>query len=93
MEIYGQGLMDLDAATQPVGQMTAMLTQNFNGPMVPATFTNIQLSSPSFGDAISNGIANQTIIFFDELGAPFRNSLTALTSDYRNQISNLESFS
>ena len=93
MEIYGQGLMDLDAATQPVGQMTAMLTQNFNGPMVPATFTNIQLSSPSFGDAISNGIANQTIIFFDELGAPFRNSLTSLTSDYRNQISNLESFS
>ena len=90
--IYGQGLMDLGAATTPVGQVTAMLSQNLNGPMVSASFTSIQLTSPSFGDALSNGIANQTIIFFDELDAPFRSSLESLTSDYRNQIVNLDSF-
>ena len=91
-EIYGQGLMDLNAATQPVGQMSAMLSQNFNGPMVPATFSGIRLTSPSFGDAIENGIGNHSIIFFDELGAPFRNSLSSMTSDYRNQILNMDAF-
>ena len=91
-EIYGQGLMDLNAATTPVGQMTAMLTGTLTGPMVPATLTSIRLTSPSFGDAISNGVANQTIIFFDELGAPFRGSLENLATDYRNQIINLDGF-
>jgi hypothetical protein len=60
--------------------------------MVPALFTGIQLTSPSFGDAVSNGVANQTIIFFDELDAPFRGAVKNLTTDYRNQIINLDRF-
>ena len=87
--IYGQGLMDLGAATAPVGQVSAMLTGTLSGAMVPALFTGIQLTSPSFGDAVSNGVANQTIIFFDELDAPFRGAVENLTTDYRNQIINL----
>jgi subtilisin family serine protease len=90
--IYGQGLMDLDAATAPVGQVSAMLTGSLSGAMVPALFTGIQLTSPSFGDAVSNGVANQTIIFFDELDAPFRGAVENLTTDYRNQIVNLDGY-
>ncbi|MDA9052393.1 S8 family serine peptidase [Gammaproteobacteria bacterium] len=90
--IYGQGLMDLGAATAPVGQVSAMLTGTLSGAMVPALFTGIQLTSPSFGDAISNGVANQTIIFFDELDAPFRGAVDNLTTDYRNQIVNLDGY-
>jgi len=90
--IYGQGLMDLGAATAPVGQVSAMLTGTLSGAMVPAFFTGIQLTSPSFGDAVSNGVANQTIIFFDELGAPFRGAVDNLTTDYRNQIVNLDGY-
>lgn len=90
--IYGQGLMDLSAATEPVGQMTAMMSNSLSGPMAPAIFTSIQLTSPSFGDALSNGIGNHSVIFFDELNAPFRRSLGSLTSDYRNQIINLDGF-
>ncbi|MDC0091076.1 S8 family serine peptidase [Gammaproteobacteria bacterium] len=90
--IYGQGLMDLGAATAPVGQVSAMLTENLSGAMVPALFTGIQLTSPSFGDAVSNGVANQTVIFFDELDAPFRGTIENLTSDYRNQIVNLDGY-
>ena len=90
--IYGQGLMDLGAATAPVGQVSAMLTGTLSGAMVPALFTGIQLTSPSFGDAVSNGVANQTIIFFDELDAPFRGAVENLTTDYRNQIINLDRF-
>jgi hypothetical protein len=90
--IYGQGLMDLGAATAPVGQVSAMLTENLSGAMVPALFTGIQLTSPSFGDAVSNGVANQTVIFFDELDAPFRGTVENLTSDYRHQIVNLDGY-
>ena len=81
--IYGQGLMDLNAATEPVGQVSAMMSLNLSGPMTPAIFSNIQLTSPSFGDAIANGIGNDTVIFFDELDAPFRRSLKSLATDYR----------
>jgi len=90
--VYGQGLMDLGAATAPVGQVSAMLAGTLSGAMVPALFTGIQLTSPSFGDAVSNGVANQTIIFFDELDAPFRGAVKNLTSDYRNQILNLDGY-
>ena len=85
-------LMDLGAATAPVGQVSAMLTGTLSGAMVPALFTGIQLTSPSFGDAVSNGVANQTIIFFDELDAPFRGAVENLTTDYRNQIVNLDGY-
>ena len=91
-EIYGQGLMDLNAATEPVGQVSAMMSLSLSGPMTPAIFSNIQLTSPSFGDSITNGLSNHSVIFFDELDAPFRRSLSSLASDYRNQIVNIDGF-
>ena len=90
--IYGQGLMDLNAATEPVGQVSAMMSLSLSGPMTPAIFSNIQLTSPSFGDAIAKGIGNHSVIFFDELNAPFRRSLSSLVSDYRDQIINMDGF-
>ncbi|MBD63282.1 MAG: hypothetical protein CMD68_04290 [Gammaproteobacteria bacterium] len=90
--IYGQGLMDLDAATKPVGQVSALMSFSLAGPMTPAVFSNIQLTSPSFGDSITNGIKDNSIIFFDELDAPFRRSLRSLTTDYRSQVINMDGF-
>ena len=90
--IYGQGLMDLNAATEPVGQVSAMMSLSLSGPMTSAIFSNIQLTSPSFGDAITNGIGNHSVIFFDSLDAPFRRSLSSLVSDYRNQIIDMDGF-
>ena len=91
-EIYGHGLMDLAAATAPVGQVSAMLGNSLSGPMTSAAFTSIHLTNPSFGDSISRGINNETVIFFDELQAPFRRPLTGIISDYRNQIMNLNGY-
>ena len=90
--IYGQGLMDLNAATEPVGQVSAMMSLSLSGPMTPAIFSNIQLTSPSFGDAFTKGIGTHSVIFFDELNAPFRRSLSSLVSDYRDQIINMDGF-
>ena len=90
--IYGQGLMDLAAATSPVGQTSAMMSSSLSGPMVSASLTSLQMVNPAFGDAISRGVSNHSVIFFDELQAPFRNSLNNLVADYRNQINPIAGF-
>jgi len=91
-EIYGQGLMDLAAATSPVGQTSAMMSYSLSGPMVSASLTSLQMITPAFGDAIARGVSNHSVIFFDELQAPFRNSLNNLVADYRNQINPIIGF-
>jgi hypothetical protein len=48
--------------------------------------------NPAFGDAIARGVNNHSVIFFDELQAPFRNSLNNLIADYRNQINPITGF-
>jgi hypothetical protein len=69
-----------------------MMSLNLSGPMAPAIFSNLQLTSPSFGDAISNCMAKHSVIFFDELDAPFRRPLSSLASDYSNQIINMDAY-
>lgn len=90
--IYGQGLMDLAAATSPVGQTSAMMSYSLSGPMISASLTSLQMINPAFGDAIARGVNNHSVIFFDELQAPFRNSLNNLIADYRNQINPITGF-
>jgi hypothetical protein len=90
--IYGQGLMDLAAATSPVGQTSSMMSYSLSGPMVSSSLTSLQMINPAFGDAIARGVNNHSVIFFDELQAPFRNSLNHLVTDYRNQINSITGF-
>ena len=90
--VYGQGLMDLAAATAPVGETSAMMSYSLSGPMVSASITSLQMVNPAFGDAIARGVSNHSVIFFDELQAPFRNSLNNLVADYRNQINPITGF-
>jgi len=67
---YGQGLIDLDAATRPVGQLSAVsLSAN---QLSPWHQNFLSISNNAIGDAIFNGFANMSLILFDELGAPFR---------------------
>ena len=62
-----------------------MMSQSLSGPMTPGNFHKVfNLTSPSFGDAITNGIGNHSVIFFDELDAPFRRSLNSLA--FRLQV-------
>ena len=90
--IYGQGLMDLAAATSPVGQTSALMSYSLSGPMVSASLTSLQMINTAFGDSIARGVSNHSVIFFDELQAPFRNSLNNLVVDYRNQINLITGF-
>lgn len=73
--IYGQGLMDLDAAVSPVGFTYAALGDRVNnGQKVSMDDTSLVLGT-AFGDGLSQAFAGQQIAAFDQLGAPFWYSL------------------
>ena len=65
-DIYGHGLVDLDAATRPFGTVAVLgipIAQNAIAPGAP------------FGDALSRAFNGQSIAAFDSLNAPFQYNL------------------
>ena len=78
--IYGQGLMDLGAATYPVGH-----TMVAGGPTVFDDGVDLRLTSlrlgGAFGDGLGQSLAGQELAAFDDLGAPFWFRLTDLTGN------------
>ena len=68
--IYGQGLMDLGAATAPVGQTTLTLGSRVGEPGGGLLTSNIVLGN-AFGDGLTQSLAGTEIAAFDSLGAPF----------------------
>ena len=65
-DIYGHGLVDLDAATRPFGTVAVLgipIAQNAIAPGAP------------FGDALSRAFNGQSIAGFDSLNAPFQYNL------------------
>ena len=68
--IYGQGLMDLGAATSPVGILGFTLGSTVESIDAGIQTTQIHLGS-AFGDGFHRSFANHEVAVFDELGAPF----------------------
>ncbi len=66
--IYGQGLVDVGAATSPVGVLTIGDDDQAN--TQPAAQTGIQLGA-AFGDGLVQGLAGLEVAAFDTLNAPF----------------------
>ncbi len=71
--IYGHGLMDLDAATNPWGETGFMRTGQLVGSRADAISTvNTGLhSSSAIGDGFAQALAGREVVAFDDLGAPF----------------------
>ena len=65
--IYGQGLVDLDAATSPVGDLRVALTETSSALL---SDTQVNLGAP-FGDSLSQALAGREIAALDALNAPF----------------------
>ena len=84
--IYGQGLMDLDAATKPLGQTMIAVTSSLEGLEHTELATSIGTLGPAFGDSFINAMSNKNLVVFDQLGAPF---LKKLNSTYINKIPSL----
>ena len=69
-DIYGQGLLDLNAATRPVGEPRLLSGQSLSGPSAPGRLSSVSLG-PAFGDALARGLMRNEIASFDDLDAPF----------------------
>ncbi|MGR3915135.1 MAG: S8 family serine peptidase, partial [Gammaproteobacteria bacterium] len=68
-DIYGHGLVDLDAATAPVGALNTSLSGD---PLArPFTGGGFAQSGGAFGAAMQDGLAGVEIAAFDQLDAPF----------------------
>ncbi len=68
--IYGQGLMDLGAATSPVGPIMVASADRVNGPGSALRSTRLSLGN-AFGDGLSRSLTGREIAAFDAMGAPF----------------------
>lgn len=74
-DIYGYGLLDLNAATAPVGTlMTGMSTDPNSRPFAGS---GIALSATAFGSSLQNALAQVKVTAFDSLDAPFTQSAAA----------------
>ena len=76
-EIYGQGLMDLDAAVSPHGFTSVASGDRVNDGGISMDSTSLNLGA-AFGDGLTQSFANQELVAFDQLGAPFWYSLDGL---------------
>ena len=68
--VYGRGLMDLGAATSPVGTTEIALSATVDGGGAPLASTGLA-SGGAIGDGLAGSFAGQEIAAFDSLGAPF----------------------
>lgn len=78
-ELYGRGLMDVGAATSPVGPATVAMEDQVNGAGTALGATRLQLGQ-AFGDGLAQSLAGNEIVAFDTLGAPFWYESSRLTS-------------
>ena len=87
--IYGQGLMDLDAATMAVGQTSIATINSLTSLVFPTSSTSVGFVGGLVGDGLSKSLDNNFIVL-DELGAPFYRNLQSTSI---NALPSLESLS
>ena len=68
--IYGEGFLDLEKATRPIGTSRASLTYDLDGPAVALGRTAVA-AGPAWGDALTVSLAGREIAVFDSMNAPF----------------------
>ena len=88
-DVYGQGFLDLDSATRPVGDTRMLTGESLSGPSAPGSLSTVSLG-PAFGDALSHGLASSEIASFDELDAPFFRPLGDYIQPETNVTARLE---
>ena len=77
--IYGRGLMDLGAATSPVGATVVAMGERVGSAGAALSGSTLQLGF-AFGDALVPALADREIAAFDTLGAPFWYDIDTMVS-------------
>ena len=74
--VYGHGLLDLDAATRPVGALRTSLSSD--PASRPLAGTGLDLAGGAFGSRLPEALAGAAAVGFDRLDASFPVSLSGL---------------
>ena len=69
--VYGQGLMDLDAASRPVGSTMVATSISLDSNLYSVISSSMSQIGSVAGDGLINAISNKGFVVFDQLGAPF----------------------
>ncbi len=77
--VYGAGLLDLGAATAPVGTQRMSAFGDVNGGITYEFDVTSLTTSAAFGDALQRAFQSREVAAFDELNAPFWYPLSSLT--------------
>ena len=88
-DIYGQGFLDLDSATRPVGETRMLTGQSLSGSSAPVRLSSVS-PGPAFGDALARGLALTEIASFDDLDAPFFRPLSDYIRPNASAVARLE---
>ena len=75
--IYGQGLMDLDAASKPIGSTMIATSLSLDHSLYSAFSSSMSQVGSVAGDGIINAISDKRFVVFDQLGAPFDKPLSS----------------
>ena len=75
--IYGQGLMDLETATRPIGQTMVAVSQDMDKLYYSEASTSLNSLGPAFGDGWLSALHGKEFVVFDQLGAPFFKPLSS----------------
>ena len=78
--VYGQGLLDLDSATRPVGELSSPTGANLELGMINPTNNMLNIMGEALGDSIEASLKHHDIALFDTLGFPFYQSASTLVS-------------
>ena len=73
--IYGEGFLDLERATQPVGNLRVAAGLTLDGPHALLEATGLKVGA-AFGDAFERAFAERSLTVFDALDFPFRTRLS-----------------
>ena len=69
--IYGQGLLDLDAATRPVGALGVASGNGLNSGLSDIGASTISVSGAGLGNSLVSALQGHNMALFDQQGFPF----------------------
>ena len=82
--IYGQGLLDLDAATRPVGALAVASNGDLNSGLSTLSSSTLNTSDSGLGNSLLSALKGHHIALFDQLGFPFYTDARRLINQTRS---------
>ena len=82
--IYGQGLLDLEAATRPVGALAVASDSSLNSGLSDIGASSITTSGAGLGNSLAAALKGQNIALFDQQGFPFYRDASLLINQVQS---------